>query len=270
MASDAHCHPYDLFRRHPDAEAERRRLGIVCAASAWNEAEYSYQAQFAAQARAEGAAAVLNCFGVHPQLPALEGSPAADQSLAALSALIADRHPDRRPAAVGEAGFDLFDDRYRATESRQDFYFEAQLDLALAAQLPLVLHVRRGMHKVFAYSRRLARLPAVIFHSYSGTFREGTDLVKRGVNAYFSFGTPLLLNHKQAQACCASFPADRLLFETDAPYQPPRGKAYSDWTDLAAVLAAAGALRRAAEAAASDAAELEIRSDDNFRRAYGC
>jgi len=266
MASDAHCHPYDLAQRYPGAETERRRLGVACAASAWNQAEFLFQEQLAVRSQAEGAAAVLTCFGVHPQLAAAEGYQAADQSLAVLSGLIA----DRRLAAVGEAGFDLFDAPLRDTESRQDYYFDAQLDLALAARLPLVLHVRRGMHKVFSYSRRLARLQAVIFHSYSGTFREGMDLVKRGVNAYFSFGTPLLLNHKQAQVCCASFPGERLLFETDAPYQPPRGRAYSTWTDLAAVIVGAAALRRAAGSAVAAAAELEALGDDNFRRAYGC
>jgi len=265
MASDAHCHPYDLAHKIPDAEAERRRLGIACAASSWNETEFLYQEDLAVRARADGAAAVLNCFGIHPQLAAGEGVKVGELSLDVLTRLIS----EHRLQAVGESGFDLFDQKFRDTEAAQERFFEAQLALALPAGLPLVLHVRKAMHKVFGYSRRLARLPAVIFHSYPGTLREGLDLLKRGVNAYFSFGTPLLLNHKQALACCGALPAERLLFETDAPYQPLRGSPLSRWSDLAPIIRQAAALRNPADRAGQAAAELEAQADRNFWRAYG-
>jgi TatD DNase family protein len=52
-----------------------------------------------------------------------------------------------------------------------------------------------------------------------------------------------MLNHREAMRCCARFPADRLLTETDAPYQPPRGREYSSYRDLAAVLRTMESLR---------------------------
>ncbi len=266
MPCDAHAHPFDLAERFPGAEDERRRLGVVCAASAWNRREFLAQEAMSRAAAASRGPALLLCFGVHPQLPAVPPAAGAhEDSWNALEELAA----GKRLAAVGEAGFDLFDDRFRATEALQDELFDRQLDLALAAGLPMVLHVRRGMHKVFARSRRLAKLPGVLLHSYSGTLREAEDLLKRGVDACFSFGTTVLLNHRRAMDACARLPAERLLFETDAPYQPLRGKTYSSWEDLSAVIAAAADLRRAAGSAAAEKGELAFLSEENFYRVFG-
>jgi TatD DNase family protein len=160
-------------------------------------------------------------------------------SLDALHALATENRLD----AIGEAGFDLFDEKFRATEKAQDGLFAEHLEIAIAQGLPMVLHVRRAMHKVFAVSQRLKKVPAVIFHSYSGTAREGGDLLKRGVNAYFSFGTTILLNHKISRQACASLPLERLLTETDAPYQPLRGASFSAWRDLPTILGGMLALR---------------------------
>ena len=120
----------------------------------------------------------------------------------------------------------------------QEILFREQIAVAREYGLPCVLHLRRAMHKAFEYSKELAALPAVVFHSYSGTAQESRSLVKRGVNAFFSFGTTVALNHKRAMEACVQVPADRLLIETDAPYQALRGKERSSWRDLLIVAAA--------------------------------
>ena len=66
--------------------------------------------------------------------------------------------------------------------------------------------------------------------------------------------------------CCAAFPLTRLLAETDAPYQPLRGGAYSSWQDLPRIIAAAAALR--GEPGASSGG-LEQAVEANFRAAFG-
>jgi TatD DNase family protein len=264
VASDAHAHPFDLAERQPNAETERRALAVACAASAWNEAEFIFQEKLSRRAAADGTAPMALCFGAHPQL-LRENPESADRAASFLSELAA----SRRIQAVGEIGFDLYDDGYRATETGQEAVFCGQLAVAREYGLPCVLHVRRAMHKAFAYSRELAALPAVVFHSYQGTVREAESLLKRGVNAYFSFGTPVLLNHKRAMEACASLPSDRILSETDAPYQPLRGRAHSSWGDLAAVLAAVASLRSAAGSPCATAAEVEAACDQNFQAAYG-
>jgi TatD DNase family protein len=166
--------------------------------------------------------------------------------------------------AVGETGIDLYHSRFRATEAVQEELFTAHLEVALKYRLPVVLHIRRAMHRVFARTALLKKLPAVVFHSYSGTPGEAEALLRRGVNAYFSFGAVILLNHKEAIRACAALPPDRLLLETDAPYQPLRGRECSRWADLPAILRGAANIRREAGAPCCGPAELEAAIDRNF------
>lgn len=274
--SDAHCHIFDLLKAcSATSNACTDELPALVATSAWGRDEFEFHEDFAR--RAEGTARVVQCFGVHPQLPSVEPT-AVQESLETLYALAAEKRLD----AVGETGFDLFHDKrvdFRPTEAEQEKLFAAHLELAAAHGLPLVLHVRRAMHKVFAYTERssgaLTQVPAVIFHSYSGTADDGASLLKRGVNAYFSFGAPILLNHKTAQAACASLPARRLLCETDAPYQPLRGELFSHWGNLTAITEAMRLLRQPSSDEAT-AREKSIAHDTfiaqlatNFGRAYG-
>lgn len=93
--------------------------------------------------------------------------------------------------AIGEIGFDLWPE-FRHTLALQRSIFVEELRLAQQYHLPIVVHQRRAMHEIFAQISSLKRLPAVIFHGYSGTFLEALSLRKRGVHAYFSVGTPLL------------------------------------------------------------------------------
>jgi TatD DNase family protein len=283
MPSDAHAHPFDLAVRFPDAEEERRRLCIAAAASAWNMEQFAYHEGLAMKARQDGAAPVVPCFAVHPQLPAA----AADEDLGGLLDLLETLAGEGRLGAVGETGFDLFPD-YRATEAIQEELFAAHLDCAKRYGLPLVLHVRRAMHKVFACAGDLKKVPAVVFHSYMGTLGEAESLLRRGVNAYFSFGAPLLLNHKEAVRAFSALPAEHLLLETDAPYQPlrtcaeaegrgspPQGRPFNSWSALPLILQGAASLRREAGAAGGDPAELDSQAaglatitDRNFREVY--
>lgn len=259
MASDAHAHPYDLLMLHPDAELDRQRLGIACIASAWSDKEFSVHEQLSDAVHKNGSAPLYCGFAVHPQLPARHPD-AVSSSLQTLETLLSEKKLD----VMGELGFDLFDTDYKQTEQEQDKLFLSQLGWAVESSLPLVLHVRRAMHKIFAYSTLLAKCPSVLFHSYSGTLGEAESLLRRGINAYFSFGTVLLLNHKKAIEVYAKLPEDRLLFETDAPYQALRGQRYSSWNDLSLVIEAAARIHRNYGTGTADAKQLEQISDNNF------
>jgi TatD DNase family protein len=198
----------------------------------------------------------------------MEGRTAPERvqdSLDTLEALIG----ENRVKAIGECGFDLYNEEFRRTEALQDAIFGRHLEIALERGLPLVLHVRRAMHKIFALSRELRRVPAVVFHSYSGTPHEGEALIKRGINAYFSFGTPVVLNHKTAMKAAAALPLDRLLLETDAPFQPLRGAPFSRWADLAVVTRGVAALRRDSGRDGAEERGLEAAVDRNFMNVFG-
>ncbi|MDR0708260.1 MAG: TatD family hydrolase [Treponema sp.] len=293
MLTDAHCHIFDLVHMSSTTpgmtETGKERCflpcaatrAITCAASAWNKTEFEFHEQFARLAardaarlaareamKASGVSIVL-CFAVHPQLPAVKPEE-VEASLETLYNLAA----GNRLRAIGETGFDLFNAQgrpaggvdYRMTEKVQEELFNAHLDLAAAKGLPLVLHLRRAMNKVFAYSKQLKKLPSVILHSYSGTYEDGQALLRRGINAYFSFGTPILLNHKTARSACARLPLGRLLSETDAPYQPLRKEPFSHWGNLPAIVEEMARLREEPV----NTEDLMAIIEDNFQRAYGC
>jgi TatD DNase family protein len=292
MPCDAHVHLKNLLELEPEAEKTRRRLGIAAAASAWTREEFAVHRELAAAALRDGAPPLFLCFAVHPQAPAsLAVTPRgpAEHGVSAAgnaarpgggipdsTAALAEYAAAGELAAVGETGFDLFDAGFRATEAEQERLFVVHLDIALSCGLPLVLHVRRAMHKIFPYTPALKKLPAVVFHSWPGSPAEGFSLLRRGINAFFSFGTTIMLNHKNAIRSCAAFPAERLLFETDAPFQPPRGKRHSSFEDLPAVIRAAGVIRGSrdvetagAASAALKAPELERTSAASFFWVFG-
>ncbi|MDR1429541.1 MAG: hydrolase TatD, partial [Spirochaetaceae bacterium] len=81
MPSDAHAHPYDLLRLYPQAEEERRSLGVACAASAWDGEEFLFQEALSRRAREDGAPPLRLCYAVHPQLPRSRGHGAFDSML---------------------------------------------------------------------------------------------------------------------------------------------------------------------------------------------
>ncbi len=128
--------------------------------------------------------------------------------------------------AVGEIGLDLFSD-YAPHFDMQKELFIQQLEMAHRYSLPVILHMRRAMDRIFLLKMYLKKLPAVIFHSYAGGLNEAYSLLKAGVNAYFSFGTPVLWGAKQAKLCIKELPLERIFLETDAPWQPVRGEQYT-------------------------------------------
>jgi TatD DNase family protein len=265
MLTDAHCHPFNLAEYFPSAEDERRQLGVMCAASATTLEEFAYCEQVFREVKDNKAVLLLPCFAVHPQMPAVANNSVQD-SLAVLETLAS----EGRLAAVGETGFDLYDAAFRETEKIQDELFAAHLETALRHDLPLVLHVRRAMHKIFAFSSALKKCKAVIFHSWPGTMGEGEALLRRGINVFFSFGNTIMLNHREAIRCCSLFPPDRLLAETDAPYQPLRGKNFSSYADLKRIIEAMAALRGEVSPSKEDVsvAEMENCIEHNFHRAF--
>jgi TatD DNase family protein len=267
MFVDAHCHPFDLAAHSVTAEEERRNLGVICASSATTLEEFEYCERLSVQAKADNAAPLLPCFAVHPQMPLAMGAQnLLEESLSVLDTLAA----QKRLCAVGETGFDLYNIAFKETGKIQEELFEVHLETALRYDLPLVIHSRRAMHKVFAFSSKLKKCRAVVFHSWSGTAGEGEALLMRGVNAFFSFGAAIILNHKKTMRCCAAFPAERLLTETDAPFQPPRGREFSCYADIKAVLGAMEALRGgdAYSGGAYGGTEMEKIIETNFRAAY--
>jgi len=261
MLTDAHCHPFDLMQVFPEAEAERRRLGVLAAASAYSPEDFSHNEKLSLDAAAENSAPVFPCFGIHPQFLSQENSKNGS-SITNLLNLLDTLASEKRISAIGECGFDLYSEEYKETEEQQEIVFNAHLETAVKYGLPIVLHVRRAMHKIFPSARQLAKCKAVVFHTWPGTYDEALSLLRHGINAYFSFGNIIMLNHKKAIKSCALLPADRILTETDAPYAPRRDMNFSCYADLPLILKAASELRN------ENIKELETQIENNFLKVF--
>ena len=131
--------------------------------------------------------------------------------------------------AIGEIGLDF----YRNLSPHADQYraFEAQLALADALNLPVVIHSRDAHEETHAVlqewaNRRQREHPVGVIHCFSGD----ADLAHRYHELGFliSFAGPVTYpkNHALREAA-ATLPLDAIVIETDAPYlspQPLRGK----------------------------------------------
>jgi len=160
--------------------------------------------------------------------------------------------------AIGEIGLDKFSEKEKESFEKQREFFEKQLEIAADKKLPVILHIRKAMNELFEYEELLKKVPAVIFHSYSGSLNEAQHILKIGINAYFSFGTTLVNGHKKAIEVVKERPLKNLLTETDAPYQPFKGRDMTTAQDIEEIL------RKVAEIKGISEEEVEIALYNNL------
>ena len=130
---------------------------------------------------------------------------------------------DPRARAIGETGLDYFRDHSPREDERRAF--EAQIDLAARAGLPLVIHTREAEEDTFALLRERASELTVILHCFSAPGRID-ECVERGYMCSFA-GNVTYPKAVELQAAARDLPEALLLVETDSPYlapQPVRGK----------------------------------------------
>ncbi len=195
---------------------------------------------------------VVPAYGVHPQNPDGAYLPFLERLL-----------QEDRISAVGEAGFDLYAPEFAVRLDAQREVFSAQLELAIRYEKPLVIHCRRALDLLFREAPLLAKLPAVVFHSFAGSPVEAQGFLKRRVNAYFSFGKPILNGNKRAVKCVCELPENRLLAETDAPYQTLKGERETLPRDIVRVYEEFARLRNVPAADSAETIAL------NFHRVFG-
>lgn len=179
--------------------------GITCA---HEKEEFLLQESIASKLAEEKSLDIKLAFGIHPWNIDLSEADFLESLL-----------KENRIDYVGETGFDFYTKELRETESMQEKAFNICLDLAVEYKKPLVIHNRKALEKIYEYSGRLSQLPHVIFHAFSFGSVEALQILKKGINAYFSFGIQLLKGGKKIQDCIENIPAERLRCETDAPYQ---------------------------------------------------
>lgn len=167
---------------------------------------------------------IFQTFGIHPQN--VFDSPI--QKLDFLESLL----KQKKIVAIGEIGFDFFSDEFIKTKDAQINLFNIQMEFAQKYNLPIIIHGRKCIDLLFKYSNLLAKIPSVIFHSFSGTHVQAQFFLQHNVNAVFSFSKHILNNNKKAIECVSKLSIKNLLFETDAPYQNIYNESFTKSDDI--------------------------------------
>lgn len=158
---------------------------------------------------------VYAAVGVHPE----EYETWADNTVDRLRELA--KNP--KVVAIGEIGLDYYWDKEHTKLQKQ--MFQAQIELALELDLPIIVHDREAHGDCFAIVCEYPQLRGV-FHCYSGSAEMAKELLKRGW--YLGFDGPITYkNNVKAMEVLAVTPLDRIVLETDSPYLSPvpnRGK----------------------------------------------
>jgi TatD DNase family protein len=200
---DSHCH---LDHADPDeadaALARARAAGVVGAVTVGCDAASSRAAIDIATRHGDVWATV----GLHPH----EARHGVDTIVALLD--------ERDVVAVGECGLDYHYDHSPRPAQREAF--AAQIQLAHARRLPLVIHSREAWSDTFAILDAEGVPPQTIFHCFTGGPDEARRCLDRGAVLSFS-GIVTFNNATDVRDAARLCPDDRLLVETDSPYLAP-------------------------------------------------
>lgn len=124
------------------------------------------------------------------------------------------------PVAIGECGFDR---DVSASCEVQRLVFITHLEIATAARLPVLLHLRGGWEEALSLLRRLAPQVPWVLHSFGGSLEIARQFW-RFDNAFFSFSGSLCYpTARKTPEVARQVPLGRVLFETDAPDILPPG-----------------------------------------------
>lgn len=118
-----------------------------------------------------------------------------------------------RPVAVGEIGLDFA--LPQADRRAQQAVFEAQLEIAAAHRLPVILHVRKA-HDTVLQALRRHDLPGGICHAFNGSAQQAAHYETLGFRLGFG-GMLTFERSRKLRALAAGLPLDLLVLETDAP-----------------------------------------------------
>lgn len=214
ILTDTHCHIHEASYQDSVAALERARAaGVARLICVGTDEQSSLEAVTFASQHDEVWASV----GLHPH-DAKTGPKAVDS----LEALLKN-DPQGKIVAIGECGLDYF----YTHSPRQDQIpmLEAQLQLALDHDRPVIFHVREAFDDFWPIFDRFPGLRGVL-HSFTDDMSNLEQGFTRGLFVGVN-GISTFTKDEKQKAMYASIPVNKLLLETDAPFLTPvplRGK----------------------------------------------
>jgi len=178
--------------------------------------------------------------GIHP----LYTNQALEGDVAVLEQEISGSLLDPRFVGIGEIGLDYFIEGL--DPHKQEYFFNAQLDLAQKFQLPVVLHVRRSQDAILKALRQ-RKITGGIAHAFNGSFQQAEQFIGLGFKLGFG-GAATYERALQIRRLLAELPFESIVTETDAPDIPPvwlreEGIAFNEPTFLPRIARELAAIR---------------------------
>jgi len=209
MLIDSHCHldMKDFNKDRGEVIGRARKEGIVHMISIGIDVKSSESALALARQYSFISATV----GCHPH----DADACGTRDLETLSRMAA----EPEVVAWGEIGLDYY--RNYSKKENQRKIFEAQLDMARAAELPVIIHDRDAHHEVYATLEKMGKGERKgVIHCFSGDM----DLAEAFIALGYYISIPGTVTYKKAvqiKEVAAKIPLDRMLVETDAPFLAP-------------------------------------------------
>ena len=120
-------------------------------------------------------------------------------------------------AAFGEIGLDFYKDY--SPRGDQERLFRRQLEIGLAAGLPIIFHVRDAWKDFWRIIEDYGEVRGVV-HSFSSGRKQADKILEKGL--FIGLNGIMTFTRDEAQLEAARvIPLDRLLLETDAPFLTP-------------------------------------------------
>ncbi len=202
MWADSHCHlqyegiPAEALDRAADAGVGR----VICVGTD------APQSQAAIDVARAHPGRVWATVGLHPH----DAKDGVDGIVGMLD--------EPEVVGVGECGLDYHYDHSPRETQREAF--AAQVALASAHDLALVIHTREAWDDTFAILRAEGVPARTVFHCFSGGPSEARLALDIGTTLSFS-GIITFKTAGDLRAAAALAPLDSILVETDAPYLTP-------------------------------------------------
>ncbi|MET1253507.1 TatD family hydrolase [Aliikangiella maris] len=121
-------------------------------------------------------------------------------------------------AAVGEIGLDYYKSDSNRDEQRK--YFQAQIDIAKTARLPILLHVRKAHDEVLQMLRNSHFNLGGICHAFNGSEYQAEKYIELGFKLGFG-GAMTFPRAAKLRKLAATLPLESIVLETDAPDMLP-------------------------------------------------
>ena len=151
--------------------------------------------------------------GIHP----LYTNQAQKSDVEVIEQQLSQSLSDPRFVGIGEIGLDYFVEDLDLRQ--QDYFFNAQLDLAEQFQLPVILHVRRSQDAILK-ALRSRKIPGGIAHAFNGSMQQAEQFIGLGFKLGFG-GAATYERALQIRRLLKELPLDSIVTETDAPDIPP-------------------------------------------------